>query len=51
MVERKIMKKKRVNDMQFGLKPGKGPTNASFTVRQTRNMGIKERNDTMLFIR
>jgi len=47
--ERRIREKVKVDAMQFGFMPGKGTTDAIFTVWQMKvNVGVKERSSTLL---
>ena len=49
VIERRIREKVKIDAMQFGFTPGKGTTDAVFTVRQCkRNMGVKESSSTLL---
>jgi len=51
VIERRIREKVKIDAMQFGFTPGKGTTDAVFTVRQCkRNMGVKESNSTLLLL-
>jgi len=46
--ERRIRGKVKIGVMQFGFMPGKGTTEAIFTVRQMQEKYVKERSSTLL---
>ena len=49
MFERRIREKVKIDAMEFGFMPGKGTTDAVFTVRQMQEKyGLKERSSTLL---